>query len=56
MEAPILKLHLVLDAGPYEETFIVVGVVLTTLNIDNLDDVEGSSACAAISASYTTND
>ena len=56
MEAPTLKLRLVLDAGPNEEAFIVVGVVLTTLNIDNPDDVDGSGARASISASHKTNE
>ena len=56
MEAPILKLRLVLDAGPDEEAFNVGGVVLATLNMENPDDVEGSGACVALSASHTTND
>ena len=50
METPILKLRLVLDAGPDEDAFNDVGVDATSLNIDNFDVVDGGCAGAPISA------
>ena len=41
VEPPTLKFRLVLDAGPDEDAFSVLGVDATSLNIDNPDDVAG---------------
>lgn len=50
METPILKLCLVLDAGPDEDAFNPLGVDATSLAIDNGDVVDGGCAGATISA------
>ena len=50
VEPPILKLFLVLDAGPDEDAFSLGGVDATSLNIDDLDVVDGGCAGATISA------
>lgn len=51
VEGPSLKVRRVLDVGPDEAAFIVVGVAATALNIDKPDEVDGSGATATTSAS-----
>ena len=41
VDPPTLKFRLVLDAGPDEDAFSVLGVDATSLNIDNPDEVVG---------------
>ena len=46
VEAPIFKLHIVLDAGPEEDAWSDVGVDATLLNIDNPVVGNGGGATA----------
>ena len=52
VEPPILKLCLVLDAGPDEDAFSFGGVDATSLSIDILDVVDGGCAGAPISVDF----